>query len=141
MTQDVLLCLAQKLRPFRYDPSRSFRGWLRTVTQNALADFLADRKRQCSGSGDEAVLEQLRSVEAREDLVERLKDQLKPPGSDILSWSWDVSALLLRLRVPRSSARCQSLGHEVAGRRRRAIACVSPGRAWRIDFQNRMKQG
>jgi RNA polymerase sigma factor (sigma-70 family) len=75
VTQDVLLRLAQKLRAFQYDPSRSFRGWLRTVTQNALADFLADRKRQCSGSGDDDVLEQLQSVQARDDLVEHLKDQ------------------------------------------------------------------
>jgi RNA polymerase sigma-70 factor (ECF subfamily) len=75
VTQDVLLRLAQKLGAFHYDPSRSFRGWLRTVTQNALADFLADRKRQCSGSGDERVLKQLENVRARDDLIEHLKDQ------------------------------------------------------------------
>ena len=75
VTQDVLLRLAQKLRTFNYDPSRSFRGWLRTVTQHALADFLAARKRQCSGSGDDQVLAQLQTVQAREDLIEHLKDQ------------------------------------------------------------------
>jgi RNA polymerase sigma factor (sigma-70 family) len=75
VTQDVLLRLAQKLGAFHYDPSRSFRGWLRTVTQNALADFLADRKRQCPGSGDDGVLEQLHSIRARDDLIEHLKDQ------------------------------------------------------------------
>jgi RNA polymerase sigma factor (sigma-70 family) len=73
--QDVLLRLAQKLGAFHYDPSRSFRGWLRTVTQNALADFLADRKRQCCGSGDDGVLKQLQSIQARDDLIEHLKDQ------------------------------------------------------------------
>ncbi len=46
VTQEVLLRLAQKLGTFQYDPSRSFRGWLKTVTQNALADFLADRNRR-----------------------------------------------------------------------------------------------
>jgi RNA polymerase sigma factor (sigma-70 family) len=75
VTQDVLLRLSQKLREFQYDPSRSFRGWLRTMTQHALADFLAQRKRQCSGSGDDAVLEQLQSTQAREDLIDHLKDQ------------------------------------------------------------------
>ncbi len=75
VTQEVLLRLAQKLGAFHYDPSRSFRGWLRTVTQNALAGYLADRKRQCSGSGDDEVMEQLQSIQARDDLVERLKDQ------------------------------------------------------------------
>ena len=43
-TQDVLLRLAQKLGTFRYDPKRSFRGWLHTVTHNVLAGFIADRK-------------------------------------------------------------------------------------------------
>ncbi len=75
VTQNVLLRLAQKLGSFNYDPSRSFRGWLRTMTQHALADFLADRKRQCSGSGDDQVLAQLQTVKAREDLIEHLKDQ------------------------------------------------------------------
>jgi RNA polymerase sigma-70 factor (ECF subfamily) len=75
VTQEVLLRLAQKLGTFQYDQSRSFRGWLRTVTHNALASYLADRKRQCSGSGDDAVLEQLQTVQARDDLVEHLKEQ------------------------------------------------------------------
>lgn len=75
VTQEVLLRLAQKLRSYQYDPSRSFRGWLRTVTHHTLADYLADRKRQCSGSGDDDVLEQLQSVQARDDLIERLGDQ------------------------------------------------------------------
>jgi RNA polymerase sigma factor (sigma-70 family) len=75
VTQEVLLRMARKLRTFTYDPTRSFRGWLRAVTQNALADFVADRKRQCSGSGDVRVLALLQSVPARDDLLERLKGQ------------------------------------------------------------------
>lgn len=34
LVQDVLLTLVQKLPTFQYDPSKSFRGWLRTVTLN-----------------------------------------------------------------------------------------------------------
>ncbi len=75
VTQDVLLRLAQKLGTFHYDPTRSFRGWLKTVTLNALADFLADRKRQCRGSGDDRVFKQLQSIQARDDLIEHLKEQ------------------------------------------------------------------
>jgi len=75
VTQDVLLRLSVKLRAFTYDPSRSFRGWLKTVTDNALADFLSDRKRQCRGSGDDRVLDRLETAQAREDLLERLKEQ------------------------------------------------------------------
>jgi RNA polymerase sigma factor (sigma-70 family) len=75
VTQDVLLCMAQRMQTFTYDPARSFRGWLHTVTNNALAQFLSHRKRQCAGSGDDRVLELLQSVPAREDLLDRLKEQ------------------------------------------------------------------
>ncbi len=75
VTQEVLARLAQKLGAFHYDPSRSFRGWLRTITHNALVGFLADRKRECAGSGHDAVLDQLENVQAREDLVAHLEEQ------------------------------------------------------------------
>jgi RNA polymerase sigma-70 factor (ECF subfamily) len=74
VTQDVLLRIAQKLGTFRYDPSKSFRGWLRTLTQNALADFTEERKRQARAGGQQ-VIELLQSVPAREDLVRQLEDQ------------------------------------------------------------------
>src|SRR3954470_24559076 len=38
LPQDILLKLTQKLRAFAYDPSRSFRGWLKTVAHNAWRD-------------------------------------------------------------------------------------------------------
>jgi RNA polymerase sigma-70 factor (ECF subfamily) len=75
VTQDVLLRLAGKLRTFVYDPSRRFRGWLRTLTHHALADFAASRKRLDSGSGDSQTLEALHSVAARTDLLDRLEEQ------------------------------------------------------------------
>jgi RNA polymerase sigma-70 factor (ECF subfamily) len=75
VTQNVLLGLAKKLRTFVYDPQRSFRGWLRTVTQHALSDFLADRVRPDTSSGDSQVLELLKGIEARNDLVARLEEQ------------------------------------------------------------------
>ena len=39
VTQDILVKLTQKLRAFAYDPSRSFRGWLKTVAHHAWRDF------------------------------------------------------------------------------------------------------
>jgi len=92
VTQDVLLRLAQKFRAFHYDPSRSFRGWLRMVTQDALADFLKDRKHQSPGSGDDRVLELLQSVKARDDLIEHFKD---PFDSEIVA----VACARARARV------------------------------------------
>src|SRR5260370_9081239 len=56
VAQNVLLNLSKRLRTFVYDPSRTFGGWLRTVTQNALSDFLVDRPRAAQGSGDSQVL-------------------------------------------------------------------------------------
>src|SRR5262249_28533577 len=75
VTQDVLVKLSVKLRRFAYDPARSFRGWLRTLTEHALSDHLAERRRPGRGSGDSAVLEILDKVEVRADLVERLKEE------------------------------------------------------------------
>ncbi len=38
VVQDVFAALARKLPAFRYDPSRSFRSWLRTVLLNRCRD-------------------------------------------------------------------------------------------------------
>jgi RNA polymerase sigma-70 factor (ECF subfamily) len=38
LVQEVLTVLVQKLPDFSYDPSRSFRGWLRTVTINKFRE-------------------------------------------------------------------------------------------------------
>src|SRR6516225_6538449 len=75
VTQNVLLKLAAKLRTFVYDPAQSFRGWLRTLTEHALSDFVADRRRPGLGSGDSRVVEMLETVEAHTDLLDRLKDE------------------------------------------------------------------
>jgi RNA polymerase sigma factor (sigma-70 family) len=75
VTQDVLLRLASKMRGFAYDPSRSFRGWLRTLTHHAWSDFLLDHKRPGAGSGDSQVMQALEQVEARDDLTRRLDEE------------------------------------------------------------------
>ncbi len=73
VTQNVLLKLSQRLRDFTYDPARSFRAWLKTVTRCALHDFLESRQRPGLGSGDTRVGELLHNIEAREDLVKHLE--------------------------------------------------------------------
>jgi RNA polymerase sigma-70 factor (ECF subfamily) len=72
VTQDVLARLAEKMRAFRYDPARSFRAWLSTLTRHACSDFLASRQRPGLGTGDSAVVRLLGSVEAREGLLHYL---------------------------------------------------------------------
>src|ERR1043166_460580 len=44
VTQEILAKLARKLRDFRYDPSRSFRNWLKTIAHHAWRDFVAGRR-------------------------------------------------------------------------------------------------
>jgi RNA polymerase sigma-70 factor (ECF subfamily) len=74
VTQSVLLTLAARMRDFAYDPQRSFRAWLRTVVRHAWLAFVESRERPGRGSGDSRVLERLRSVPARDDLLGRLDE-------------------------------------------------------------------
>jgi RNA polymerase sigma-70 factor (ECF subfamily) len=75
VTQTVLVRLAAKLRTFRYDPSQSFRAYVKTLAHYAWCDFLESRKRAGGGgSGDTVVHEMLDSVAAREDLQSSLAD-------------------------------------------------------------------
>jgi RNA polymerase sigma factor (sigma-70 family) len=68
VTQEVLVRLVRKMRTFTYDPARSFRSWLKTVTQHAWSDFRAARPPD-SPAG------LLDTVEARADLLERLREE------------------------------------------------------------------
>jgi RNA polymerase sigma-70 factor (ECF subfamily) len=72
VTQTVLVKLADKMRTFEYDPTRSFRAYLKTLTNYAFCDFLESRKRPGAAAGGSGVLEMLHTVEARDDLVQQL---------------------------------------------------------------------
>jgi RNA polymerase sigma-70 factor (ECF subfamily) len=72
VTQTVLLKLARTMREFAYDPSRSFRAWLKTLTHHAWSDFVESRQRAGLGSGDSGVQGVLGTIAARDDLVEQL---------------------------------------------------------------------
>ena len=73
VTQDILVKLIQKLRAFRYDPSRSFRGWLKTVAHHAWRDF-EDGRRARGAAGDGHAQDLLLTLEAREDLARKLEE-------------------------------------------------------------------
>jgi RNA polymerase sigma-70 factor (ECF subfamily) len=74
VAQIVLCKMATGLRELEYDPERSFRGWLWTVTHNACQTYLKGQRRPGQGSADSAVLDQLHGVEARDDLARRLEE-------------------------------------------------------------------
>ena len=73
VTQEILLKLARKLREFTYNPESSFRGWLKTVAHHAWRDFVDGRNR-ARPAGDERIWELLQSVEARDDLIQKLEE-------------------------------------------------------------------
>jgi len=74
VVQMVLVKLADRMRTFEYDRTRSFRGYLRTLTQHAWADLVTARQRVGRGSGDSDVESCLDSIEARTDLVASLEE-------------------------------------------------------------------
>jgi RNA polymerase sigma-70 factor (ECF subfamily) len=74
VTQDTLVKLAQKLRAFAYDPSRSFRGWLKTLAHHAWRDFVDSRRRVQAAGGDNQTWEKMQTVEARDDLIQKLQE-------------------------------------------------------------------
>jgi RNA polymerase sigma factor (sigma-70 family) len=71
--QDVLVKLVAAIRKFQYDPARSFRAWLKTVTQHALSDFVASRRKDPGLTA--APIDMIAdSAEAKTDLEKRLED-------------------------------------------------------------------
>src|SRR5215813_12453624 len=74
VTQEILMKLAQKLRAFVYDPSRSFRGWLKTLAHHAWRDFVDSPRRARAAAGGSQVGELMGTLQAREDLIQKLQE-------------------------------------------------------------------
>jgi len=91
VAQEILLKLARKLRDFHYDPTSSFRGWLKTVAHHAWRDFV-DGRGLARPVANEQVWQLLQSVEAREDLIQRLE---KAFDHELL----EMAKVQVRLRV------------------------------------------
>ena len=70
VAQDVIAILTRKMARFRYDPSRRFHAWLKTITYHALSDLLAGRYRAV-GNRRIAPLE---TIEDRADLDRRIDE-------------------------------------------------------------------
>jgi RNA polymerase sigma factor (sigma-70 family) len=76
VTQTVLLRLSERLGSFQYDPTRSFRSYIKTLARYAWLDMMdLKRKPGANGSGDTGILEALDNVTARDDLSEQLADE------------------------------------------------------------------
>ena len=74
VAQNVLLRLTTRLPKFQYDRSKSFRGWLKTLTHHAWHDFITEAGFRHRGSGDTGIHEQLHTAEAKTDLAARVEE-------------------------------------------------------------------
>ena len=77
VTQAVLLKLSRLMATFAYDPTRSFRGWLKTLTRHAWRDLAAEWKRDGVGSGDSRMRKFFESLQAGDDLVQHLEEEFQ----------------------------------------------------------------
>jgi RNA polymerase sigma-70 factor (ECF subfamily) len=75
VTQAVLVRLSTRMRTFTYDPTRSFRAYLRTLARYAWCDFLETSKLPGAGGGGSDVVRLVGTVEAGDDLEQRLSEQ------------------------------------------------------------------
>lgn len=71
VAQIVLAKLTEAMRDFRYDPARSFRAWLKTVTHHAWSNFVAGQRRGGGTPGPDWFA----SMESRDDLERRLQEE------------------------------------------------------------------
>ena len=87
LVQDVLTIVFRKLPEFRYDPDKSFRGWLRTVTLNRFRELA--RKRTLGAidatnsilaqvAGKPGQLESTWDLNYQQSLVARAMELLQP---------------------------------------------------------------
>ncbi len=68
LVQEVMAILVAKLPEFEYDPTKRFRGWLRTVTVNKARDFQRRNSARPS-SGQEETIQKVAAVDTA-DLFE-----------------------------------------------------------------------
>jgi RNA polymerase sigma factor (sigma-70 family) len=73
VAQTVLSQLLTTMREFRYDPSGSFRAWLRTVTTRACGRFMLRETRSAGQKGEQA-LRRIEEMPARQELARRIEE-------------------------------------------------------------------
>ncbi|MCH8829785.1 MAG: sigma-70 family RNA polymerase sigma factor [Planctomycetes bacterium] len=84
LVQDVMSIVVKEMREFQYEPTKSFRGWLSTITRNRCVDYFrqAGRSPRPTRIGDVDVgipdsVEQLTIAEYRGHLVGRVLELMQ----------------------------------------------------------------
>jgi RNA polymerase sigma-70 factor (ECF subfamily) len=110
VTQQVLLKLVSSMQGFEYDPSRgSFRGWLKTVTSNAVRDMVRRKSSNVvTGEGAEVWLSRLVDDAAiasltakieegyRQELLEEAENRVQ---LRVKPTTWEIYRLLTKQNV------------------------------------------
>lgn len=106
ITQEVLTKLLKAMRSFEYRADRgSFRGWLKTVTNNAIRDFLSGRSELDRGSGDTVVQGHLSAIQAPDALADLAKTIEAEAEFELLL----IAEAKIRLRVQPQTWRAYEL--------------------------------
>lgn len=124
VTQAVLLKLARMMATFHYDPTRSFRAYLKTLTNFAVRDALKTLGNRGLESGGTALLDWLAVVDTRNDLARCLEHELRRDlfreaavqvAQRVDARTWQAFQLSVQERLP---------GQEVANRTGMSLAAV-----------------
>ena len=96
----VLARLAVTLREFEYDPSKRFRGWLKTVVDNAVRGHWRQRKRRPGdhGRGNFGVEDPLDAAAARADSESLSRDLCEALSEDIEEAAFVTARVRARVR-------------------------------------------
>jgi RNA polymerase sigma-70 factor (ECF subfamily) len=120
--QAVLVRLARGMAEFRYDPSRSFRAYLKSLTRYAVCDLRAAFARPDAGCGGSRVDKILAGVRARDDLMRHLEDEfdlellreaMRRVSRRVEPTTWEAFRLVVEDGLPSQEA-ADRLGIKVA---------------------------
>ncbi|MGE3819928.1 MAG: RNA polymerase sigma factor [Isosphaeraceae bacterium] len=143
VAQAVLLRLVVKLRQFVYDPSLSFRGWLRTVARRTWLDYVADLRKESLEAGHpyRALEEQVAGDDLERRLAEAFDLELLEAASDrvrerVEPKTWEAFHLTTLLARPAREV-AQTLGMPVAN----VFKAKSNVRKWIRDEIQRLESG
>lgn len=75
VAQRVFAKLAVVMRTFVYDPSKSFRAWLRTLAHHAWSDFLAEQRRWLTEAVSPAAAQALQEQASADRLGTSLEEE------------------------------------------------------------------
>ncbi len=123
VVQEVLVKLLAAMKSFDYDPDRSFRAWLKTVTQNAWTDFVRSHRRE-STEDPEWFRALLDSRAALDDLSGRMEDAFDRELLEIAMRRAEKRVKPANWRAFRLTAIDQRAGADVAGELGMTVARV-----------------